>query len=452
MRELVCGSRPSGCRCSGRYGPMPGSTRRSPRRQPTTKEWARDEALVEILRGRLEGLGPATPRRARRAARARRRRHRRRAGGARSRGIRAARAASRPAPSIEEWCERRLLARIHRYTVNRLRAEIEPVAARDFLRFLFEWQRVSPDARMEGPDALDAVIGQLEGFEAPAGAWESEILPARLADYEPAWLDDQCLAGRVAWARLRPRAARARGSDRGVAPVRSTPITLLAAPPRAALGVAVAEPRDGAAERRRARRRRLHPRAGRLVLRRAGRGRPSAAPAGRGGAGRTGGARPRHFRQFRRVARAAGAVRQAPSRAASPRRRCFGMEDAGRWALARRARAGNRPSGRDRRACRPHAAAALRRRVLAADRARGGVAAAVARAAARLSPARSARRDPRRALRRRVLPASNSRCPTRSGLLREMRRKPASGTLVSLSGADPLNLVGILTPGPKLAA
>ena len=104
----------------------------------------------------------------------------------------------------EEWCERRLLARVHGYTVKRLRAEIEPVAARDFLRFLLAWQRVAPDARMQGPDAVDTVVGQLEGFEAPAGAWESEILPARLAGYEPAWLDDRCLAGQVAWTRLRP--------------------------------------------------------------------------------------------------------------------------------------------------------------------------------------------------------------------------------------------------------
>src|SRR5439155_933899 len=110
-----------------------------------------------------------------------------------------------PGADNDEWCERRLLARIHRYTLKRLRAEIEPVAARDFLRFLFEWQRVTQQSRMEGPDALAAVLGQLEGFEAAAGAWETEILAARVAEYEPAWLDDHCLAGRTAWARLRPR-------------------------------------------------------------------------------------------------------------------------------------------------------------------------------------------------------------------------------------------------------
>jgi len=122
--------------------------------------------------------------------------------------------------------ERRLLARIHRYTVKRLRAEIEPVAARDFLRFLFAWQHVAPDARMEGPDALGATVLQLEGFEAPAGAWEEEILPARVSDYEAAWLDDECLAGRIAWARLRPR--NPSNGARAPSPVRATPITLLA--------------------------------------------------------------------------------------------------------------------------------------------------------------------------------------------------------------------------------
>src|SRR5262249_59356519 len=78
----------------------------------------------------------------------------------------------------------------------------------DFLRFLLTWQRVAADARMQGPDAVDTVAAQLEGFEAPAAAWESEILPARLAGYEPTWLDDRCLAGQGAWMRLQPRSPR----------------------------------------------------------------------------------------------------------------------------------------------------------------------------------------------------------------------------------------------------
>src|SRR5579871_5617223 len=90
----------------------------------------------------------------------------------------------------------------------------------------------APGGRLEGPGPAGAVIGQLEGFQAPAAAWETELLPARVADYEPAWLDDQCLAGRVSWARLRPPGPRL--AERAAAPVRATPIALL---PRRQLGL-----------------------------------------------------------------------------------------------------------------------------------------------------------------------------------------------------------------------
>jgi ATP-dependent Lhr-like helicase len=107
-----------------------------------------------------------------------------------------------------------------------LRREIEPVEPRDFMRFLFDWQRVSKDARVSGPEALAGVLAQLEGFEAPAAAWEAELLPARVSDYSISWLDDLCTAGRVTWARLRSAPADASGNGR-VAPVRATPIVLL---------------------------------------------------------------------------------------------------------------------------------------------------------------------------------------------------------------------------------
>jgi len=134
-----------------------------------------------------------------------------------------------PGVAETEWCERHLLARIHRYTVKRLRREIEPVEPRDFMRFLFDWQRVATGAQVSGPDGLAAVLAQLEGFEAPAAAWEAEILPARVAGYEISWLDDLCLAGRLVWTRLRAAAA-AREDDareRTSGPVRATPIVLL---------------------------------------------------------------------------------------------------------------------------------------------------------------------------------------------------------------------------------
>ena len=189
------------------------------------RAWDREGALVEILRARLTGLGPAQAQEIVtapglllpeiEAALARLE-----AEGAVMRG--------RFTPGVQhtQWCERRLLARIHRYTVKRLRREIEPVEPRNFMRFLFEWQRVAPGTRVEGPDALAAIIAQLEGFEAPAAAWEGEILPARLGGYEFTWLDDLCLAGRVVWMRLRAPAGNAQ-RERASGPVRTTPIALL---------------------------------------------------------------------------------------------------------------------------------------------------------------------------------------------------------------------------------
>src|SRR5688572_11712826 len=108
---------------------------------------------------------------------------------------------ARPTITIE-WCERRLLARIHRYTLNRLRAEIAPVSPAEFMRFLFAWQHVEPGSQLIGPEGLRAVVAQLDGVELPARAWERDVLPARVERYDPAMLDMLCLTGDVAWARL----------------------------------------------------------------------------------------------------------------------------------------------------------------------------------------------------------------------------------------------------------
>ncbi|HEV8589874.1 MAG TPA: DEAD/DEAH box helicase [Pyrinomonadaceae bacterium] len=125
-----------------------------------------------------------------------------------------------------EWCSRRLLARIHSYTLNRLRKEIEPVSAADFMRFLFVWQKVAPEHKVEGAQSVAAILDQLEGFEAPAGSWESEILPARINDYDPAWLDTLCLSGRLTWLRLSPPKISPEKTSSS-SPVRSTPVVLL---------------------------------------------------------------------------------------------------------------------------------------------------------------------------------------------------------------------------------
>ena len=116
------------------------------------------------------------------------------------------------------WCERRLLARLHRYTLDRLRQEIQPVSANDFLRFMACWQHVDDDYRLEGPRGTSEVLTQLAGFEAPAWAWESSILPRRLRDYRREWLDELTLSGEFAWGRL---------WGGGASAIRVTPIALI---------------------------------------------------------------------------------------------------------------------------------------------------------------------------------------------------------------------------------
>jgi ATP-dependent Lhr-like helicase len=198
----------------------------TPPERERAKTWSREDAIRELVRGRLEVVGPTTT--ADIAA----------ALGLPPSDIEFALAGlehegfalrGRFSSGVEgiEWCERRLLARIHRYTLDRLRKEIEPVAAADFLRFLFKWQRVATGSRGEGPEGLAAVLDLLDGYEVAAGAWESEVLPARLTDYDPLWLDGLCLSGEIAWGRLTAiRNAEAGTRNRKVGPVRGTPIAL----------------------------------------------------------------------------------------------------------------------------------------------------------------------------------------------------------------------------------
>ena len=123
-----------------------------------------------------------------------------------------------------EWCNRRILARIHRATIGRLRQEIEPVTALEFERFLQTWQHVSPGNQLHGADGTLQIIRQLQGYEIPASAWESEILPRRIAKYVPEFLDELCFSGDVMWARVSPHPAVVQ--NRRVRPTRIAPITL----------------------------------------------------------------------------------------------------------------------------------------------------------------------------------------------------------------------------------
>jgi ATP-dependent helicase Lhr and Lhr-like helicase len=127
----------------------------------------------------------------------------------------------------EEWCARRVLTRIHAYTRERKRREIDPVTAQDFMRFLLRWQHVTPDTRREGSRGVLAVVEQLQGFELAAGAWEKAILPARVTGYRKEWLDEVCLDGGVAWGRLSVRDEPDELPGRGLTPSRATPITLM---------------------------------------------------------------------------------------------------------------------------------------------------------------------------------------------------------------------------------
>ena len=276
-----------------------------------------------------------------------------------------------------------------------------------------------------------------------------EILPARVADYDPDWLDERCLAGHLAWMRLRSRSAA--GSDRRAAPVRTTPIAIL--PRRHSGSWTSLSPQS--------RRRLPSPRAQVVAdwIRQNGasffhdlmegcgllRSQLEEAVAELVALGLV-------------TSDSFGGLRAllVPSRdgARTARRRrrthAFGMEDAGRWSLVRRHRRRNRR--RCDRACRAHAATPLWRRVLAAHRAGGGVVAAMAGAVARLSQAREPRRNPRRTfrrwiLRRAVCVARRDRHAARNSTATAM---PIPG--LPYRASDPLNLAGILTPGPKIAS
>ena len=131
-----------------------------------------------------------------------------------------------------EWCNRRVLARIHRMTLGRLRREIEPVNARDFMRFLYHWQHLKPGSQLHGPDGALHVVKQLQGYEISAAAWEGEVLRRRIGKYAPELLDQLCMSGEVVWGRLSPHPAfddheRSKNvSVRRVRPTRSAPVAL----------------------------------------------------------------------------------------------------------------------------------------------------------------------------------------------------------------------------------
>jgi ATP-dependent Lhr-like helicase len=417
----------------------------------------RDAALVDIVRSRLDGLGPVTvadiaaslalPIADIEVALAT----------LAAQGIAMAGSFTPGAPT-QEWCDRALLARIHRYTVQRLRQEIEAVSTQDFMRFLFRWQHLLPNERREGPDALDAVIGQLQGFEAPVGAWESEILPARLEAYDMTWLDDLCLTGRVMWTRLSPP-----GLPSGVAhagPIRTTPVALLPRRSAAMWNRLQPAPATGPVV--------PSARAHRVAEYLAQRGASFYDEIVEGtGLLRTeaedalaelvalGLASSDSFAGLRALL-VPSAKRKGFGGGRRHRRALFGIEDAGRWTLCRReALPALRADDESHTQVLEHVVHALLRRY--------GV--VFWRMLQREAPSLPPWREMLRVLRRLeacgdirggrfVAGVSGEQfaLPDAVRLLRETRRGEASGDLVAVSGADPLNLVGILLPGAKIPA
>ena len=189
------------------------------------RELTREEAVLELVRGRVECLGPFTAGEMTKAL------------GLREREVSACllrieaegmvlRGSFRPGADGEEFCDRRILARIHRATIDTLRREVEPVPAATFLRFLTRWHHVEPATHLYGEGGLLDAVELLQGFEAPAGAWEAEILAARVVDYDSALLDRLCLGGEVVWGRV-PSVTGNGDVPRGKATLtRATPITL----------------------------------------------------------------------------------------------------------------------------------------------------------------------------------------------------------------------------------
>jgi ATP-dependent Lhr-like helicase len=368
-----------------------------------------------------------------------------------------------------EWCERRLLARIHRYTMRSLRAQIEPVASADFMRFLLDWQGVTLQPRPDGVEALARVLEQLEGFEIAAIAWEGDVLPARLKDYDGAWLDSLCLSGRTYWARLMaPESATA-------APVRATPMALLSRKHRelwqqlsgdgrqqtqlSASGRALAQflQSNGASFFDE-----MVQGAGLLPTQAEG-ALGELVAAGIASADSFSGLRALLLPMQRRRAARAAFVR-------GRRSVNFGLADAGRWSLVRRGVPGaNEAVPRAVQPAPPNAGAD------AADSAQTLEAVAwlllrrygvvfrrlLTREAPWLPPwyqlLRALRRLEAQGLIRggrfvAGMSGEQYALPEAVGALRAVRRRERDGAMIALSGADPLNLAGIVTPGARLAA
>ncbi len=411
-----------------------------------------EAALVELIRARLSGFGPlpvaliarplALPASAVAAALVR----------LESQGY-VMRGRFSAGAVEEEWCERHLLARIHRYTVKRLRREIEPVERVDFMRFLADWQHLSATTRMQGREALATVVEQQEGFQAAAAAWEADLLPARLKDYSGTWLDELCRSGRIVWTRL---AGRLRASG---GPVRGTPIVLL---PRRQLPTWYALASDAPAPE-------LSSRAQRVLeclnaqgalffdeLQHDAHLLRSELEDALGELVAVGLVNADSFAGLRALL-APASKRSRTARRSRGGAFIGGMDDAGRWALVRKSGAGEeeaRTPAFDAEALEHIARVLLRRYGVVCWR-------LLAREADWLPPWRDLLRVYHRLEARgeirggrfvEAVAGEQFALPEALGLLREVRKRPLAGEMLAVSAVDPFNQLGTLLPGARVPA
>ncbi|MGH7503156.1 MAG: DEAD/DEAH box helicase [Longimicrobiales bacterium] len=414
------------------------------------RAWSREDALRELVRSRLEILGPVTL--ADLAAPL----------GASPLEIETAliaieaegfvmRGTFTPGRTLREWCERRLLARIHRYTLNRLRAEIQPVSPAVFMRFLFRWQHVTSDAKVAGLDGLMSVIEQLDGFEVPAAAWEADVLPARCADYAPELVDMLCLSGRIGWGRI---STPANGS--AARPIRSSPVALF---PRGSsrtaqspqdstlfLSTHASDVRDALTERGASFFHEIVVASGLL---------PTQVEQALAELVAAGLATADSFAGLRALLTPSS--ERAPI-VAGPRRRrttIWSVDTAGRWSLL-----GEHPaeSPGTEPALRRAAAESLARSLLRrwgvvfrklVERESGAVSWRETALACRRMEARGEIRGGRFVS---GFAGEQFALPEAVGMLRSVRRDGSDGTLVTIGAADPLNLTGIITPEERVPA
>ena len=422
------------------------------------RHWERSDAVRELVRGRMEAAGPIAADALRDLFQLPLPEIQSALVALEAEGF-ILRGKFHPGVAQTEWCDRRLLARIHRLTINKLRAEIQPVSIAEYQRFLLAWQRADSEHRVRGVDGLKAVLDLLDGCELPAAAWEPEVLALRVDDYAPELLDHLCFTGRIGWGRFSLPETR---NARLVGPIRSSPMSLFA---RENLGhwLALAAAPEITE---------FSPDAGQILeaLSRSGalffgeivrltRMLPSRVEQALAELAAQGYVTADGFEGLRALLLPED--KRAPFADAQRRRRhksVTSVEFAGRWSLLRKPLFEGSEGETRGIAAREESVEAFARILL---RRYGVVSRRIAEKESlpvpwfeliRVFRRLEARGEVRGGYFVGGLSGEQFARPEAIGLLRSIRKAKAKGELLAISAADPLNLVGILAPGPRIAA